>query len=92
MPKRRKWANQATVNNETYFSFEVEEDDFEFQSPLSASQEEVSEEDEHVDAKATKADDTKVPDHLWNDRIAEQLMLTWKRERRKELGGFRKQS
>ena len=36
--------------------------------------------------KATKADNASVPEHLWNDRIAEQLMLTWKRESRKEIG------
>ena len=44
-------------------------------------------EDDHVDAKATKADNAKVPEHLWNDRIAKKLMLTWKKTRRKELGG-----
>ena len=81
MPKRRKWAVQATVNNETYFGFEVEEDDFEFQSPLRTSDEEDLEEDEHVDAKAMKADDAKDSEHLWNDRITEKLKLIWKGER-----------
>ena len=45
-------------------------------------------EDDHVDAKATKADNAKVPEHLWNDRIAEKLVLTWKRARRKELAEY----
>jgi len=31
-------------------------------------------------AKTTNADDAAVPKHLWNDRIAENLMLTWKRD------------
>ena len=49
-------------------------------------------EDDYVDAKATKSDNAKVPEHLWNYRITEKLMLTWKRTRRKELGGVRKHS
>ena len=45
-PKRRKCAGQAKANNETW----VEEDDFELQSPLRESEEEVEEEDDHIDA------------------------------------------
>ena len=39
--------------------------------------------------KATKADDARVPEYLWNDQIAEQLMLTWKRKSRKEIGSHK---
>ena len=47
------------------------------------------ESEDEVTDKATKADDAAVPEHLWNDRIAEQLMLTWKRESRKEIGSYK---
>ena len=80
------------MKNEADSGIDLENDDFEFQSAFLAQAEEeiVEVEDDHVDDKATKADNAKVPEHLWNDRIAEKLMLTWKRTRRKELGGVRK--
>ena len=88
-PKRKKRELQ-TKNNKNYLGIDLEEDDLELQptfvSQAKAEKEEV--EDEYVDAKATKADNAKVPEHLWNDRIAEKLVLTWKRARRKELAEY----
>ena len=38
-----------------------------------------------VTDKATKSDDAKVPERLWDQRIAEGLMILWKKERRARL-------
>ena len=59
----------------------------EFLYPLKTAEANEPEAEEHVDAKATKADNAKVPEHLSNDRIAAKLVLTWKRARTKEYGG-----
>ena len=93
-PKRKRMAKQASVNTETYLDVDLEEDDFVLKLAFvgQAKEERYEVEDDHVDAKATKAGNAKVPEHLWNDRIAEKLMLTCKRTRRKELGGVCKHS
>ena len=80
------------MDNESSSGSENEKDNIEFLYPLKIAEAKEPEEQEHVDAKATKADNAKVPEHLWNDRIAEKLMLTWKRARRNELEGVRKHS
>ena len=66
-----------------YEGVDLEADDVEFV--------EVDERMNTVSEKATKSDDTAVPKHLWNDRIAEKLMLTWKCDKRKHQGTNRKQ-
>jgi len=45
-----------------------------------------------VTDKATKSDDAAVPEFLWDQRIAEGLMILWKKERRARLLAGRKES
>ena len=61
-----------------YEGVDLEGDDVEFAD--------VDERTNTVSEKATKPDDVVVSEHLWNDRIAEKLMLTWKRDKRKHQG------
>ena len=80
------------MDNESSSGSENEKDDIECLYLSKMAEAKEPEEQEYVDAKATKANNAKVPEHLWNNRIAEKLMLTWKQTRRKELGRFRKHS
>ena len=89
--KRRKM-NQVRFEGGIYRGVELKDDDFVFQLSVKRPGAKEPEEQKRVDAKATKDDNAKVPEHLWNDKIAEKLMLTWKRTRRKELDGVRKHS
>ena len=62
--KKRKKRELQTKNNASGSGIDVEEDDFEFQIPCNALEEDMVEQDEHVNAKATKAHNAKVPEHL----------------------------
>ena len=54
----------------------MEKDDVEFQDSGDRVKEKELREADHIDVKATKADDAKVPECLWNGMIPEKLMLT----------------
>ena len=56
--------------------FELEKDDVKFQESGDRVKEKEVREAEHVNVKATKADNPKVPEYLWNDEIAKKIMLT----------------
>ena len=53
------------MDNESSSGSENEKEDIEFLYPLKIAEAREPEEQEHVDAKATKSNNAKVPEHLY---------------------------